>query len=128
MSSTFEVVTLHKSNQSRNSLSVRADTISIAPGIKEHHTTGANGDIELAQLPCSGAVADLSRPSSDEERKSKVMQWKVHIQFIAVCWSVLLIGWNDGTTGPLLPQIQNHYHVGAFGRIESHRAHYVVSL
>lgn len=32
-------------------------------------------------------------------------------QFLALCWSLFLIGWNDGSTGPLLPKIQKFYNV-----------------
>lgn len=31
--------------------------------------------------------------------------------FATLCWSFFLIGWNDGSTGPLLPTIQRHYNV-----------------
>ncbi|KAF9525013.1 major facilitator superfamily domain-containing protein, partial [Crepidotus variabilis] len=34
------------------------------------------------------------------------------VQFFALCWSIFLIGWNDGTIGPLLPRIQDYYDVG----------------
>ena len=30
---------------------------------------------------------------------------------LAVCWMMILIGWNDGTAGPLLPRIQSVYNV-----------------
>lgn len=29
----------------------------------------------------------------------------------AVCWMMILIGWNDGTAGPLLHRIQSVYNV-----------------
>lgn len=29
----------------------------------------------------------------------------------ACCWCLFLAGWNDGSTGPLLPAIQKHYQV-----------------
>ncbi|KAF9010641.1 MFS general substrate transporter [Cyathus striatus] len=34
------------------------------------------------------------------------------IQFIPLCLTLFLAGWNDGTTGPLLPRIRDHYNVG----------------
>ncbi|KAI0032847.1 MFS general substrate transporter [Vararia minispora EC-137] len=34
------------------------------------------------------------------------------MHFIALCWAFFVEGWNDGSTGPLLPTIQNYYHVG----------------
>ncbi|KAJ7874420.1 MFS general substrate transporter, partial [Mycena leptocephala] len=33
------------------------------------------------------------------------------VQTIALCWAVFLAGWNDGSLGPLLPRIQEVYHV-----------------
>ncbi|KAG8988461.1 hypothetical protein FRB90_002725 [Tulasnella sp. 427] len=35
-----------------------------------------------------------------------------NIYMVTLCWGALLCGWNDGTIGPLLPRIQDHYHVG----------------
>ncbi|KAF8234579.1 MFS general substrate transporter [Tricholoma matsutake] len=37
---------------------------------------------------------------------------KARIQFITLCWTLFLAGWNDASTGPLLPRIQEVYHVG----------------
>ncbi|KAF8966620.1 MFS general substrate transporter [Flammula alnicola] len=34
------------------------------------------------------------------------------IQFLALCWCIWLMGWNDGTIGPMLPRIQTQYRVG----------------
>ncbi|KAF4564724.1 hypothetical protein EYR40_010896 [Pleurotus pulmonarius] len=34
------------------------------------------------------------------------------IQFATLCWCLFLAGWNDGTTGPLLPRIREVYNVG----------------
>jgi hypothetical protein len=32
-------------------------------------------------------------------------------QFLAICWSMFVIGWINGSTGPLLPRIQIFYDV-----------------
>ena len=32
-------------------------------------------------------------------------------QFLALCWVLFVIGWIDGSTGPLLPRFQNFYDV-----------------
>lgn len=37
---------------------------------------------------------------------------KTRFQFIALCWTLFLAGWNDGSIGPLLPRIQKFYNVG----------------
>lgn len=34
-----------------------------------------------------------------------------NVQFLTLCWTVFLIGWNDGSTGPLVPRIREFYHV-----------------
>ncbi|KAI0754413.1 MFS general substrate transporter [Daedaleopsis nitida] len=49
---------------------------------------------EVTQLPISD--------SKDESR------W---VQFFALCCSIYVAGWNDGTLGPLLPRLQEVYHV-----------------
>ncbi|KAG6377549.1 major facilitator superfamily domain-containing protein [Boletus reticuloceps] len=37
---------------------------------------------------------------------------RANIHFAALCWAAVLNGWNDGSNGPLLPRIQQVYHVG----------------
>ena len=32
-------------------------------------------------------------------------------QFLALCWVLFVVGWIDGSTGPLLPRIQSFYDV-----------------
>ncbi|KAK0480368.1 MFS general substrate transporter [Armillaria novae-zelandiae] len=34
-----------------------------------------------------------------------------NLQFAAICWCFFLEGWNDGTTGPLIPVMQESYHI-----------------
>ncbi|KAF9495023.1 MFS general substrate transporter [Pleurotus eryngii] len=34
------------------------------------------------------------------------------VQFATLCWCLFMAGWNDGTTGPLLPRIREVYNVG----------------
>lgn len=53
-------------------------------------------------------AADASAPQHTPLRRHVV---KSRVQFAALCWSLFLAGWNDGTTGPLLPRIQEVYHV-----------------
>jgi hypothetical protein len=36
-----------------------------------------------------------------------------YVQLSALYWSMFVLGWNDGSTGPLLPRIQEVYHVYA---------------
>jgi len=54
----------------------------------------------------SYAPASISSPKLSKLQKRNSM-----VQFLALCWSIFLLGWNDGSTGPLLPRIQEHYMV-----------------
>ncbi|OJT08119.1 hypothetical protein TRAPUB_974 [Trametes pubescens] len=60
--------------------------------------------------------AEATRPSSlrdvDAAVKTPTMRRKSRIQFATLCWSIFVAGWNDGTIGPLLPRLQEVYHVG----------------
>jgi hypothetical protein len=44
------------------------------------------------------------RPTKEEARMARA-------QFLALCWALIVIGWTDGSTGPLLPRIQIFYDV-----------------
>ncbi|PSR73982.1 hypothetical protein PHLCEN_2v10213 [Hermanssonia centrifuga] len=41
-----------------------------------------------------------------------IYRHKGRLHFAALCFSFFLEGWNDGTTGPLLPTIQKYYDIG----------------
>ncbi|KAK0192520.1 MFS general substrate transporter [Armillaria mellea] len=52
------------------------------------------------------------------EDKRKRMKGRVH--YVTLCWFMFLAGWNDGTTGPLIPRMQTVYDgflTGAFANI-----------
>jgi hypothetical protein len=42
---------------------------------------------------------------------SKTQVRTARFQFLTLCWTLFLAGWNDASTGPLLPRIQQVYHV-----------------
>lgn len=61
-----------------------------------------------------GAVEEISTTNGGKEQRdlrSNLQKKAEKIQFATLCWSIFLAGWNDGTTGPLLPRIQEVYHV-----------------
>ena len=71
--------------------------------------TGATEEINLNETaPSSSSIRVV--PSLALLRTQKI---KGRIQFMALCWTLFLIGWNDGCTGPLLPRIKKVYHVGS---------------
>lgn len=47
---------------------------------------------------------DENEPSKKEERVARV-------QFLALCWTLFVVGWTDGSAGPLLPRMQNYFGV-----------------
>lgn len=59
----------------------------------------------------TGKTSETSTQTVDLPPNSNVYRTRARIQFASVCFSMFLAGWNDGTTGPLLPRIQKVYHV-----------------
>ncbi|KAI0645078.1 MFS general substrate transporter [Trametes meyenii] len=51
-------------------------------------------------------------PSTAVSASTPASRRKAKLQFATLCWTLFLAGWNDGTTGPLLPRIQSVYNVG----------------
>jgi len=59
-----------------------------------------------------GPVADVSSVSHDNPGlDSKTSQVLGRVQYLSLCFTFFLAGWNDGTIGPLLPRIQEVYNV-----------------
>ncbi|KAH9852219.1 MFS general substrate transporter [Lenzites betulinus] len=85
---------------------------------------------QIRQDAAPPSLDDLSREQSQESKSSDkagfavtvctdsdppsalALRRKGWIQFAALCWSIFVAGWNDGTLGPLLPRLQEVYHVG----------------
>ncbi|PPQ71763.1 hypothetical protein CVT24_006524 [Panaeolus cyanescens] len=61
------------------------------------------------QLSTMAPASDGSQTPLRLTPKQRRNGW---IQFLTLCWCVWLVGWNDGSTGPLLPRIQEYYGVG----------------
>jgi hypothetical protein len=62
------------------------------------------------QLPVAQSELDplIQRDGKGPTKKEALM---ARAQFLALCWALFMIGWTDGSTGPLLPRIQNFYDV-----------------
>ena len=68
----------------------------------------------LATLPATPTSAVPLRNNGSSEPpppQTPKQAAKERIQFLALCLSIFLVGWNDGTTGPLLPRVQSVYRV-----------------
>ncbi|KAM5546065.1 hypothetical protein V8D89_000191 [Ganoderma adspersum] len=55
--------------------------------------------------------ADSTVPAISAAQKA-VYRRKFLISFMTLCYAFFLNGWNDGTTGPLLPRFQSYYGLG----------------
>ncbi|KAI0716684.1 MFS general substrate transporter [Earliella scabrosa] len=73
---------------------------------------GLRKSLEMVETgPAEGSqTGDV--PTTAVSASTPASRRKARIQFMTLCWSLFLAGWNDGSTGPLLPRIQNVYHVG----------------
>lgn len=107
-----ELTTLEVTRTHPASISVRARSPHPSETESSRERDAKTDDIELVAV---GSLKDRNTTESGATtpagNTNKVPWWKPHLQYIAVCSSLFLAGWNDGTTGPLLPKIQSHYHV-----------------
>jgi len=71
-------------------------TLTITGG--QRLTNGTNGASSI-----NGSV-----PSVALIQSQKIL---ARIQFMTLCWTSFLAGWNDSSAGPLLPRMQEAYHV-----------------
>ena len=71
---------------------------------------GADGSVSAVPSLAEADGASSSAPfvsSLERERQRR----KALLCFVSLCFCFFLSGWNDGSTGPLLPTIQRHYDV-----------------
>ena len=96
---------LEKNEENENDLSC-ADP-------KEEKAVLPRSSTDLENLPTLTTLRDVEEVNSASDvTLAPAIKWKRRIQFATLCWCFVLEGWNDGSTGPLLPRIQDTYHVG----------------
>ena len=69
----------------------------------------ATENIELVPVPSGSHVLPLglgTGPPPNVAARNEI------ISLACLCWCIFLAGFNDGTLGPLLPRIQEHFSVG----------------
>ena len=69
---------------------------------------GKSGSIELSEVVDENLRQDQSQGMRISPHKARMNE---RIQLFVLCWTMFLTGYNDGTTGPMLPRIQEVYHV-----------------
>ncbi|GJJ15714.1 hypothetical protein Clacol_009992 [Clathrus columnatus] len=72
--------------------------------------SGADIQLELAIQPIPDGVLEEPKIQSSDLDINQIKR-RENIQFAALCIPLFLAGYNDGSTGPLLPTIQKSYHV-----------------
>ena len=58
-------------------------------------------------VPLSEKSSDISS-LPERTRREKFVS---NVQYATLCWSMIILGWSDGTTGPLLPRLREVYGV-----------------
>lgn len=86
-----------------------------APVFEEDVTTAPTS---YNVTPAPSVHRDFDRLELDDTSSYQVpptelsrQQQRAIVHFTAVCFAMFLNGWNDGTTGPLLPVMQSFYHL-----------------
>ncbi|KAL0960048.1 hypothetical protein HGRIS_011696 [Hohenbuehelia grisea] len=76
------------------------------PVLSVHSEQDSTSRTRHANSTDGGGEVDNLAPSSTAKHRSKE-----RVQFATLCWTLFLAGWNDGSTGPLLPRIQSVYNI-----------------
>ncbi|KAJ6470121.1 MFS general substrate transporter [Mycena vitilis] len=72
----------------------------------------------LPTTPGEQSVTSLNLGVHDDQSQTTQIGFsgshvmRARLQLCAICFSMFLAGWNDGTNGPLIPRMQRVYHVG----------------
>ncbi|KAF8628749.1 hypothetical protein AX15_003741 [Amanita polypyramis BW_CC] len=103
-----------------NTTSIELDTIRRQSSDRILTTTGTKVDdvsvLTLGNRPVTNSHDTTTNTTTSNAPLTQIQtQKQTHqewIHFVALCWTMFLVGWNDGSTGPLLPRIQSVYRVG----------------
>ena len=66
---------------------------------------------DMTVITLEDIVPTLPNREVDTRAVTSAMRRKAWVQFAALCWSIFICGWNDDTTGPLIPRLQEVYRV-----------------
>ena len=71
----------------------------------DHEQLEHDHDVLLVQSELDPLIQpDVKVPSKEEANVARA-------QFLALCWTMFVMGWTNSSTGPLLPRIQFFYEV-----------------
>ena len=72
------------------------------------YTNEPPSSIPLVEVFPAHPVPPMQEATSQSASRHEL---RTNIHFTTLCFCLFLVGWNDGTVGPLLPRIQGVYHV-----------------
>ncbi|KAJ8453989.1 hypothetical protein ONZ45_g19482 [Pleurotus djamor] len=81
-------------------------------GRLERGTRIVDSDGASIIIPSLRYTGSTRPPSNHSSAITATYKRRALIHFVALCWCLFIEGWNDGTTGPLLPVIQRDFQVG----------------
>ena len=99
---------------------MQSTSVSAEGGANPRHPAArSSDDVELSNLarnisagdPITVKQAIHTDAANDNVVQTKAQRHHARVQFATLCWTLYLAGWNDGSTGPLLPRIQRVYDV-----------------
>ncbi|KAI0741084.1 hypothetical protein C8Q76DRAFT_791441 [Earliella scabrosa] len=78
-------------------------SVSVNP-VSERDNIAPASQVEQLEVE-DGSTASAPAPS-------RAMRMRAHLMYGSLLWTMFLSGWNDATTGPLIPRIQSVYDIG----------------
>jgi hypothetical protein len=96
---------IHVGNNSRHSGSTSGQMFKDSTNRMDDYPTDSEDGVQIELQQFLHTQHDVKIPTRKEARTARS-------QFLALCWSLFLMGWISGSTGPLLPSIQKSYDVG----------------
>ena len=115
----------HAENAANQRIFELHHTFSSTPSLKTPLENASEASENPQELACAqsnvdtilssdGVSALQSGRQETSTSQAAIFRRRSYIHFAALCWSLFLIGWNDGSVGPLLPAIQRSYNVTRF--------------
>ncbi|KAL4257242.1 Major Facilitator Superfamily Transporter [Pleurotus pulmonarius] len=96
-----EIIELRDDPQRFRGLTLSVHEVEPLPGRLDNHGKSSQATVQ-----------PTAEGSQEDRQTSKKQATTSRVQFATLCWCLFLAGWNDGTTGPLLPRIREAYNVG----------------
>lgn len=83
---------------------VSVESLSPTIGMKEATPSTTSAEVPTRQE--NARTDDSTNPT-----RGISVSLRANIHFATLCWAAVLNGWSDSSTGPLLPRIEQVYHV-----------------